>query len=46
MLMTETGIDFVCSKEKIVKNIWGIKVGVSCVSKNPDFNCKDYEERD
>ena len=45
MLIDEYKIDFVCRMEKIVKDIWGNKIGVPCIIKNENNDCKDYEER-
>lgn len=43
MLMTQNSISFVCRVEGIETNIWGEKVGVSCIEKNAYYNCKDYK---
>lgn len=34
----------ICGFEK-KKNYFGQKVGVPCIQKNYDFNCKDYQKK-
>ena len=46
LLISNIATEFVCKIEGIRKDIWGQKVGVPCVVKNQDFNCKDYKKRD